>query len=89
MENIQFEKSDYQSLIENLLIIQNIYPSGNRRDYISNLGLLYSSNKITLKTIQVGIIYFKILKATTEDISIENAERLEEVIKILEKYDKT
>ena len=89
MGYVQLKKTDYLTLMKNVLVISNMYPSGNRRAYISQLGLLYSSNKIPLEEIQKGAAYFKILRATvTEDISNENVERLTEVITILEKYDR-
>lgn len=89
MNCIQLDKKDYQMLKKNLMIISTMYSSGNRRVYISKIRLMYSENKLTLETIQKDIKYFKKLQVEAmNNVLNANAERLTEVIAILEKYTK-
>lgn len=84
MQYIQFEKTDYINLIKNFIPLAHVYPSANRRTYISKMGMYYLSNEVLLTETRKDLKYLKRLFA--EDSTLDNAESLKTIIAILEKY---
>ena len=79
------EKDDYITLLKNFLAIPHVYPSSNRRAYIAKIGLYYSTNnRFLVSEMFKDLKYLK--KLLAENPSNENAEHLNVVISILEKY---